>query len=80
MYSAGTCRTVARDLRDLYAYEPIMWAELSKPVEQLEAGRPYRFSRYELPVDHPERWPAGDSNDLLVLDADENTCRKGLTP
>lgn len=29
------------------------WAELSKPVDQLANGRPYRFHGWELPDEHP---------------------------
>lgn len=62
----------ARSLRETYgSADPVLWRELSKPVEQLESGQAHQFRRYELPVGHPARWPEGDSSSLLVLGADD---------
>ena len=62
----------ARSLRETYgSADPILWRELSKPVEQLESGQPHQFRRYELPGNHPARWPEGDSSNLLILGTDD---------
>jgi hypothetical protein len=68
-------------LRDYLAFEavqfrescgltPTMFAELSKPLDQLLGGEAYRFYRWELPDDHPDL-TAGGINDLLVLTEDD---------
>jgi hypothetical protein len=54
-----------------YGLEPILWKELSKAVDALAGGQPYRLHRWELPDDHPQAWPAGDPCDELVLGADD---------
>ncbi len=63
--------TTAREFREQYAHEPIIWAELSLPVDALASGQEHRLHRYELPDDHPERWPAGDPHDQLELGTDD---------
>ena len=46
------------------------WAETSKRVDQLEAGKPCRITRYDLPEGHPAR-ALGAITDDLLLGADD---------
>ena len=45
------------------------WRELSKPVDQLASGRPYRFHGYQLPDEHPMR--SAYLNAELILGPDD---------
>jgi hypothetical protein len=49
----------------------VAWRECSKAVDQLEAGKPYRLYRWELPDDHPERMVASINDVLLLTAGDE---------
>jgi hypothetical protein len=47
-----------------------MHPELSKSVDQLVGGEPYRLHRWKLPDDHP-RAAGRRPNDLLTLTEDD---------
>ena len=62
----------AVEFRAMYGhYGPEYWAVLSRPVDQLLAGEPYRLHRFELPDDHPERRVGWPSDSLVLTEHDE---------
>jgi hypothetical protein len=63
----------AEEFREMYGhYRLEYWAELSKAVDQLFAGKPYGLHRFELPDDHPvAAGRVGDPCDNLVLTEDD---------
>lgn len=53
--------------------DPESWPELSKPVDQLAAGEPFRLHGWQLPEhpEHPGRKVFGLNADLLLTGDDE---------
>lgn len=61
----------AAEFRDLYGMAiQGAWEELTKPVDQLAGGEPYRLHGFDLPEDHPALAEYGPNADL-VLTADD---------
>lgn len=55
----------------LCGIDPQFWDELSKPVDQLAAGEPYRLRGWMLPPGHPALFDFGLNVDLLLTADDE---------
>lgn len=70
-------RLMVDTLLDSTEWAKYAWAECSKPVDALEAGKAIRISRYDLPDGHPMR-PLGRITDNLVLGADNVLTEVGV--
>ncbi|OBB44944.1 hypothetical protein [Mycobacterium sp. 852002-51961_SCH5331710] len=67
----------AERFREVYGrMDPEFWDELSKSVDQLAAGEPFRLHGWMLPPDHPALADYGLNADL-VLTEDDKLARHG---